>query len=114
MRHELLLSALKGNSPIGAMAAFGVLRVCSQLPQLGDARLHWRCTSGAWVAVLSMIQPLSADDLTAALVSYVADVPDRPEFTWSEQIKSVTKADFRRHATMALADATPADHRCAD
>jgi hypothetical protein len=114
VRHELLLSALKGDSPIGAMAAFGVLRVCSQLPQLGDPRLHWRCMSGRWVAVLSSIHPLSADDLTAALVSYMADVRNRPEFTWSEQIKSVTKAHFRHYAGMALAGATPADHRCAD
>jgi hypothetical protein len=39
---QIDLPGLCGSSPLGALAAFGLFRVCGEVPELADAKLFWR------------------------------------------------------------------------
>lgn len=58
----LPLPGLIGSQPICALAAFGLLRVCSLTPRLGQVKLAWRLES-APTAVLYFDNELSQDNL---------------------------------------------------
>jgi hypothetical protein len=108
---QIDLTGLKPDLPIGAMAAFGCLRVCERLPGLKGSKLSW-ATAG--YAVLHTPAPLSRDELVQALTADVKRAPERIELTWAEQIKTSTVAEFRKNAASAIDRATAADREAAD
>lgn len=56
------LSGLNGSSPIGALAAFGLLRVCSEIESLRNSRLAWSIENqDDWTAVLFLPHVESTD-----------------------------------------------------
>ncbi len=62
------LNGLCGSSPIGAMAAFGLLRVCSQISGLGKVTLGWKQSSD-WHPVLNVGEGASnATDIASSTV----------------------------------------------
>ena len=46
------LTGLRADLPIGAMAAFGCLRVCQRIERLRESRLSWERSTGTFHAVL--------------------------------------------------------------
>lgn len=88
----LELSGLVGSSPIGALAAFGLLRICSEIPELRDARLSW-VSRDDWVAALLVTQKNGQDDLVDRLVKYLS-ARQMDVFNWSKDIR-VAPDDFR-------------------
>jgi hypothetical protein len=106
------LTGLRADLPIGAMAAFGCLRVCQRLPELRGARLAW--AAGGVHAVLWTPAERSREELVALLIKDVRKAENRDELKWSEQIKTASRDEFRRNAKEALDGATGADHETAD
>jgi hypothetical protein len=103
--NEIVLTGLAGSHPLGALAAFGLLRCCEDMAAIGRARLSWK-REGDWVAVLETERPLSADDLISALADRQPGRCGRPELHWTDNLK--TEPDVFRDATQAsLRDATP-------
>lgn len=96
---ELTLSGIPGDLPIGAMAAFGVLRLCDH------ARLHWSEDSGRWRPVLTVDDDLTTEELVEVLAAAAGRVGDRPEMTWTEQVKSDSKEQFQQAARGATEEA---------
>ena len=95
---EIALTGIKGDVPIGVMAAFGVLRLCTQQLRLTESCLSWKSSGGRWSAVLNVNEPLSREDLVEKLLSCVADASTRPEWNWSEQIKGIQAKTYREAA----------------
>jgi hypothetical protein len=101
--HAFNCDGLRAENPIGAMAAFGLLRVCSARPLFGEARLSWRSAQGAWRAVLHTERRASMDELIHTIRGVAGEVAARPEFNWAPEIKSANVEDYRREAVSALA-----------
>ena len=106
------LTGLRADLPIGAMAAFGCLRVCQRLPELRGAKLAW-AASGVH-AVLWTPAETSREELVALLMQDVRKAENRDELKWSEQIKTASRDEFRKGAKKALDGATGGDHEAAD
>jgi len=106
------LTGLRADLPIGAMAAFGCLRVCQCLPELRGAKLAWAADSVH--AVLWTPAETSREELVALLMKDVRKAESRDELKWSEQIKTASRDEFRKHAKKALDGATRGDHEAAD
>jgi hypothetical protein len=97
---EHLLKGLRGGHPLGALAAFGLLRVCTEMPDMADARLRWREDDLA--AVLSVTPPLTDDELIEKLVGRQAGRAEAPEFNWADDIR--TKPGLFMDASKATQD----------
>jgi hypothetical protein len=109
---EILLSGLAGSHPLGALAAFGLLRCCDDMEAVGRARLSWR-KEGDWVAVLQTEGPLSDEDLISALANRQPGRCGRPELHWTDNLK--TEPDtFTKAARAAVQQATPERRDYAD
>lgn len=67
---EIELTGLTGSSPLGAMAAFGLLRICTTMPKIDEPRLFWRMGDD-WFAVLKVKNNLTADDLISDIKDYL-------------------------------------------
>ena len=81
------MNGLCGSSPIGAMAAFGLLRVCSQIGELGAVALGWKQTSD-WHPVLAVSKGASsATDLARLLTNHLRSRYQAPFLTWQDDIK---------------------------
>jgi hypothetical protein len=96
------LTGLKADIPIGAMAAFGVLRICQRLPGLEGSKLAWKAGGGGDHAVLWTPGETTRDVLVQALSGDVKQAAAREELTWEEQIKTQTPDQFRDGAKDAL------------
>src|SRR5260370_7993564 len=96
------LTGLKADTPIGAMAAFGVLRVCQHLPGFVGSKLAWEAGGGGDYAVLRAPGEATPDALVQALVEDVKPASGRDELNSAEQIKTQTPEEFRTHAKAAL------------
>ncbi|MCL4341701.1 MAG: hypothetical protein M1431_06385 [Candidatus Thermoplasmatota archaeon] len=72
MKNELELTGLIGSTPIGIMAALGILRIVSHNGWHNDVRLHWKLYDD-WVAVLSAENDLSEDQLLLTILSHRDD-----------------------------------------
>jgi hypothetical protein len=83
--NDILLPGLVGSHPLEAMAAFGLLRVCSEIPDLAEARLHWIWDQD-WRAVLRVPQAVGQEDLIEQLVLRQKD-RSLSVFNWSDDIK---------------------------
>jgi hypothetical protein len=100
--HAFNCDGLRAENPIGAMATFGLLRVCSVRPLFGEARLSWRSLAGAWRAVLHTERPASLKELARAIGDAAGEVAVRPELTWAPEIKSAKIDDYKRNIARAF------------
>ena len=81
------LNGFCGSSPIGAMATFGLLRVCSQISELGTVALGWKQTSD-WHPVLEVSEGASnARDIATLLTNHLRSRYLAPFLTWQDDIK---------------------------
>jgi hypothetical protein len=102
--HRIELTGLWADLPIGAMAAFGCLRICDRTPQWRGSNLSWSQSGGGFQATLWTYEERKADELVAALIADVAGAGDRLELSWAEQIKTAAPGMFVRNAERALAE----------
>ncbi len=72
------LTGLKADTPLGAMAAFGVFRVCQRLRGFQGSKLAWEAGGGEDFAVLWAPGKTTKEALVQALVE---DVKQRPRGT---------------------------------
>jgi hypothetical protein len=108
------LTGLRANLPIGAMAAFGCLRVCERLAGWQGSKLSWRPSGGGFHAALWTPASRSPEELIAALIEDVKGAAGRPELQWSEQIKTATRESFVKSALAAIARASSGNRETAD
>jgi hypothetical protein len=83
--NDILLPGLVGSNPLGAMAAFGLLRVCSEISGLTGARLYWTWDQD-WRAVLSTQQIVGREELIEQLVLHQKG-RSLSVFNWGDDIK---------------------------
>lgn len=93
--NTLHLSGLSGSTPLGAMAAFGLLRILAREKPFGDVWLSWSHT-GDWIPRLHCQQSFSLDQLTEFFIDRQSERIRNvfPE-AWCDDIKSAPE-DFRR------------------
>ncbi len=83
---EMALTGLVGSHPLGALAAFGLLRCCEEMEQFRGSRLGWRMLSD-WHAMLTTDAPTTPENLVAALVARQGRRGASPEWSWADSIK---------------------------
>lgn len=115
--NDIALTGLMGSSPLGALAAFGLLRVCSEIPDLSDAHLYWstELEDGPvddWVAVLRVSKEVDKTKLIELLANRQKYRP-LDIFEWSDDIR-VEAESYRVHLDEYTKDATLHDRLCAD
>ncbi|MGH8066921.1 MAG: type I-G CRISPR-associated protein, Cas3-extension family [Candidatus Entotheonellia bacterium] len=95
---SIRLTGLVGSHPLGALAAFGLLRVLSELPQFRTPRLSWTLEHD-WLAVLHSDLDVAEDQLKAeflsALVERQRGRAAATFLSWSDDIK-VDPQEFER------------------
>lgn len=77
--NTLRLPGLKGSEPIGFLAAVGLLRVLSDRPSFGTAKLGWSDDS-AWTAILHTENPCDAASVIENVLSHQVNRSSAPEF----------------------------------
>jgi len=108
------LRGLRGDLPIGAMAAFGCLRLCERTEGFQGSKLSWNTTSGVPHAILWTPEPRTPEALVEALAGDLKIRRERPELTWRDQIKTAMPADFRLWGERAAQAASAEDRDGAD
>jgi hypothetical protein len=111
---QIRLTALKSGLPIGFMAALGTFRQATHMPELGTVELAWTPHAGQWCAVLHMSEPVEPEIFVKLLLDRVKASGDRPEFQWSDAIKTRSREEFAKGARPAIEAASAADHELAD
>lgn len=81
--NELVLTGLRGDHPLGFLAALGVLRGCADVEGFREARLSWR-DQGGWRAVLHTPRVETVESLAEILRSRAATRAAAPELNWSD------------------------------
>src|SRR4051794_20686560 len=92
---DLRLTGLAGAHPLGALAAFGLLRCCEEMEGFRGSRLGWRAQPD-WFAVLETDGSADPESLVAALVTRQQGRSDAPELNWARTIKA--REDYLRAA----------------
>jgi hypothetical protein len=115
--NDIVLNGLIGSNPLGALAAFGLLRVCSEIPSMKGTGLYWsRDLEGIpiddWIAILRV-----PDDIDKSkLIELLSDRQKNRRlcvFEWSDDIR--TKPENYREYLEKLAEVATQDYRlCAD
>jgi hypothetical protein len=100
------LTGLRADLPIGAMAAFGTLRVCQRLPRWKGSKLSWERAGSSFQPVLYGPESLGRDELVTDLMEDVKTAAQREELSWTDQIKGVNPADFVRQSKAAMSRAS--------
>jgi hypothetical protein len=77
---EIELTGLTGSSPIGALAAFGLLRLCNQIDELAGSQLGWRLQDD-WIAVLSTPDQIDQASLTSLVGQHFSEQAT-DNYTW--------------------------------
>jgi hypothetical protein len=95
------LQALRADNPLGAMAAFGCLRVVCRSERLRGSKLGWKQDGGSFHAVLHTDPRVTVDEFINILVEDVQRARDRAELMWADQIKGSTEELFRESASGA-------------
>ncbi len=102
---ELVLTGLRGSHTLGALAAFGLLRVASRLDLPQPVRLSW-IAQPDWVARLSFPEPVTEERLLDGLVPAVKARAASPELAWRDDLKPLP-AEYHDYARAWLAEAAP-------
>lgn len=108
---DIELSGLTGSSPIGALAAFGLLRLCAEIPALKEARLAWR-REDDWIAVLEVSDAIDRDSLPGLLRDHLRQQSCQV-FAWADDIR-VQKSDYCQVLQQSLSDASSVNRRSCD
>lgn len=108
---EIELTGLTGSSPIGALAAFGLLRLCSEIESLVQAKLGWR-RHDDWFAVLSVPEHVTKDVLVILLSEQLAK-QSTDVFSWSEDVR-VTQESYQETLQKSVAEANFKNRRLCD
>ena len=108
------LKGLRANLPIGAMAAFGCLRVCQRLEEFQGSKVAWEGGGGADFAVLITPRESSPAALVSALLEDLKGAAERHELTWRDQIKTASSGEFQGEARKALQAAKASNREAAD
>lgn len=111
---EIILTGIKANVPMGALAAFGLFRIANCIRRLGEVRLRWGPHGSSWLPVLSTSQEVSEDRLIQELLAYLNSHGERREFSWHCEIKSATREQYTEAARLAIGEAQSMDHELAD
>jgi hypothetical protein len=106
--NEILLKGLAGSHPLGALAAFGLLRCCEEMDGFCSSRLGWH-RGADWFAVLQTEGQVGSEDLVAALVARQKLRPEGRELNWARTIK--TNRTSYREATAEARNALREGHR---
>ncbi len=107
------LNGLCGSSPIGAMAAFGLLRVCSQISELGTVALSWKQTSD-WHPILHVMHGVkNCEELAVRVVQFLCGRSQAEFLRMSDDIKMVPEV-FRDKLTETQKTATGKSRDVAD
>jgi hypothetical protein len=116
--NEIPLTGLIGSSPLGALAAFGLIRICREISDLSGARLYWlRDLDGIptddWFAVLSVTNGVNRVELVEKLADHQKNRSFNV-FEWSKDIRVSSeeyKELLRKHAESSnLHDRSDADY----
>ena len=101
------LTGLRGNLPIGAMAAFGVLRICSRAAAIEGPKLCWTRTGGDYHAALLTGNEIGEGALVDVLLTDVRR--QRSALPEWEQVKTQTQEQYQLVALAAVAAASLRD-----
>ena len=71
-KNRIYLRGLTGSSPIGAMAAFGTLKICSRIPEIESPKLMWAMDDD-WIAVLQTDNVVDEKEVPAILHKYLEE-----------------------------------------
>ena len=114
--NEIRLTGLIGSHPLGALAAFGLLRVSSQIPDLGEVRLAWE-RENDWIAVLQVGLNAARDELPSALVRALMQRQcgraGAPFLTWNDDVK-VEPAEYARLLATKQHECQPTEREVVD
>ena len=95
---EIACTSLRASNPICFMAAVGLLRTCHEHRNtLGTCGLAWQWSEPDWLAVLHSEGLKSAEDLLDFLKS-LSFSESRDEFAWRDEVKKLTREEFRERA----------------
>jgi hypothetical protein len=109
---DLVLSGLRGSHPLGALAAFGLLRVLSRVALPQPVKLSW-VEHADWVARLTFPHPVARQTLIRATGWDVAQRGQAPELTWRDDLKAPLP-DYHAFAAGMLPTLTPEQRQTAD
>lgn len=85
--HRMPLTGIPGSNPIGAMAAFGLFRICHCESPFGGCRLSWKLDSD-WRPMLHFEEQCTGDELTQFLIHRQQTRTCHAALLWSDDIKS--------------------------
>jgi hypothetical protein len=85
--NEIILKGLAGSHPLGALAAFGLLRCCEEMDGFRGSRLGWR-QEADWFAFLKTDEKVRPEDLVARLVARQKQRSAGRELNWARTIKT--------------------------
>lgn len=108
---KIELTGLTGSSPIGALAAFGLLRLCSEIEELTHVKLGWRRRDD-WFAVLSVPENITKDALVVLLGEHLAK-QSTDVFAWSEDVR-VTQDSYQEILQKSVVEASVGNRRLCD
>jgi hypothetical protein len=97
--NSLVLTGLRGDHPLGFLAALGALRACADLDGFREARLSWR-DAGGWRAVLHTAEVMTTDALVAGLCNRATGRAEVSELAWADTPR--VSADIFRAALGGL------------
>ena len=102
-KNRIYLRGLTGSSPIGAMAAFGTLRLCSRIPEIVSPKLMWKMEDD-WIAVMQTDNTVDEDELPSILYKYLKEnrkiTTSMLKMGGSDDIR--TSPDRLRHALQSM------------
>jgi len=84
--NTLVMPGLSGSHPLGAMAAFGLLRIIAIESPFGEAKLAW-VLEGDWLAELHVEESVDLDSLIEYLTARQPQRTAAPWLTWHDDIK---------------------------
>jgi hypothetical protein len=99
---EICLTGLAGSHPLGALAAFGLLRCCEEMDDFRGARLGWKHAAD-WSAVLETSCSATPESLIGALVTRQKQRAEGRELNWARNMKT-TKETYLEAAGEAAED----------
>jgi hypothetical protein len=90
--HKILLTGIRADTPIGAMAAFGLIRL---MP-------CWRFCWENRLAGLHTPESITAEHIIEVIARTASDRPEkRLEFSWADNLKSAKSKDWEEAASKA-------------
>lgn len=109
---ERVLTGLRGSHTLGALAAFGLLRVASRVALPQPVKLGWTAQPD-WTARLTFPEPVTDEVLLKQLGEALKDRTVAPELNWREDLKAMPE-EYRVFARQQLEEASPDQRESVD